>query len=283
MVRLAKSSNCIVGFSTNAALLNPERAQDFLEAGLDWIAYSVDGATPATYEKIRGGASFEKIMGNISRVRRLKEKKKSQKPKTMLFFVMMKENIHELPAMIEMAHSLGIDHVVAKNLDVILKEGDDGRRIFKNIEEGEVDSNVSRVVGEAKKKAWGLRVPLKVYELSPTEKPVCEQTPLSTLFVAWDGSISPCINLSYIQDRCFGGRWQRFPIVRFGNVAKEPLEAIWEKSEYRDFRKLLRERANEHAGNVTESLIPNLLEYRESRRWPVAPPGCGVCYYLYGV
>ena len=132
MVRQAKSAGCVAGFSTNATLLFPDRAEGFLEAGLDWIAYSIDGATPATYEKIRVGASFEKVMKNIAGVQQLKERRKSKKPKTMLFFVMMKENVHELPAMVKLAKSMGIDQIVAKNLDVILKEGDDERRIFKN-------------------------------------------------------------------------------------------------------------------------------------------------------
>ncbi len=283
MVRTVKSAGCVAGFSTNATLLFPDRAEGFLEAGLDWIAYSIDGATPATYEKIRVGASFEKVMKNIAGVQQLKERRRSKKPKTMLFFVMMKENVQELPAMVKLAKSMGIDQIVAKNLDVILKEGDDERRIFKNRGEGEVDPSVSRAVAEAKREARDLKIGLRVYELSPTEKPICEQSPLKTLFVAWDGSVSPCINLSYIQDRCYEGKWQRFPIVRFGNVATEPLDAIWKKPEYRNFRKLLQERGKDDSGSLTESLLPDLCEYRERRCSSGPPQGCGVCYYLYGI
>jgi MoaA/NifB/PqqE/SkfB family radical SAM enzyme len=117
----------------------------------------------------------------------------------------------------------------------------------------------------------------------PTERPICEQSPLETLFVAWDGSVSPCINLSYIQDRCYEGKWQRLPTVRFGNVNAEPLEAIWEKPEYTDFRKMLRQREKEGPGNLTESLLPDLSDYQERRCSSKPPQGCGVCYYLYGV
>jgi MoaA/NifB/PqqE/SkfB family radical SAM enzyme len=282
MLRMAKSSGCVVGFSTNATLLNPDRSQALVEAGLDWIAYSVDGSTPETYGRIRVGASFEKVMENIAGVQRLREKRRSEKPRTMLFFVMMKENVHELPTMVKLAKSKGIDQVVAKNLDVILKEGDDERRIFKNSGEGEVDPTVSSLVAEARKEARDLRVPLRVYDLVPAERPMCEQNPLKTLFVAWDGDVSPCITLSYIQDRGFEGKWHRFPIVRFGNAATEPLEVIWEKLEYRNFRKLLQERAKEASGNFTEFLIPE-SDFQERRCTSKPPQGCGVCYYLYGV
>jgi MoaA/NifB/PqqE/SkfB family radical SAM enzyme len=283
MVRLAKVAGCLVGFSTNATLLNHEKSEGLLEAGLDWIAFSVEGATAETYEKIRVGAFFKEVIENIAGFQRLKEKQRGGKIKTMLFFVMMKENICELPAMIEMAHSLGIDHVVAKNLDVILKAGDDDKRVFKHKGEGEVDFQVSQTVGEAKRKAEVLKLPFRIYELFPAEKSVCEQDPLHTLFVSWDGSVSPCINLSYIQDRCFGGRWQSSPIVRFGNIAREPLEAIWGKKEYRDFRGRFQERMDCYSGNLAEFLTPGLQGYKETGDWPAPPPGCEVCYYLLGV
>jgi MoaA/NifB/PqqE/SkfB family radical SAM enzyme len=196
---------------------------------------------------------------------------------------MMKENVQELPAMVKLAKSMGIDQIVAKNLDVILKEGDDERRIFKNRGEGEVDPSVSRAVAEAKREARDLKILLRVYELVPAENPICEQSPLKTLFVAWDGSVSPCINLSYIQDRCYEGKWQRFPIVRFGNVVTEPLDAIWKKPEYRNFRKLLQERGKGKSGDFTESLVPDFSDYQERRCSSKPPQGCGVCYYLYGV
>jgi MoaA/NifB/PqqE/SkfB family radical SAM enzyme len=200
----------------------------------------------------------------------------------MLFFVMMKENFHELPAMIEMAHSLGINQVVAKNLDVILKEGDDARRIFRHPEEGEINSQISQVVEEARQKAKKFKIPLRVYALSPAEKPICEQDPLDTLFVAWDGSMSPCINLSYIQNRCFGGRWHTAPVVRFGNMSSEPLEVIWEKPDYRHFRERFQKRLNLHNRNLMDFLTSD-QRYKEVRDWPPPPEGCKHCYYLYEI
>jgi MoaA/NifB/PqqE/SkfB family radical SAM enzyme len=283
MVRMAKSAGCITGFSTNATLLDAERARTLWEAGLDWIAYSVDGATPATYEKIRVGASFEKVMKNIEAVRQFKEEKGDRRPKTILIFVMMKENVHELTAMVKLAKSRGIDQVVAKNLDVILTEDDEERRIFKNQGEGAVDPYIAGAVADARKKAWDLKLPFRVYDLLPIERPICEQNPLNTMFIAWDGSVSPCISLSYIKDRCFAGRWERFPPVRFGNIGVESLEAIWEKPEYQNFRKLFWDRSKGRSGDLSRALLPDLSPYQERRCLPDPPQGCGVCYYLYGV
>ncbi len=283
MVALAKESGCLVGFSTNGTLLGEEEAYALMEAGLDWIAFSIEGATEQTYEKIRVGASFRKVMKNMRGIQGLKEKKGVEKPRTMLFFVMQEENFHELPAAVEMAHSLGIGEMVAKNLDVLMKKGDDKKKIFMHGREGEADPFIFQSVEEAKRKAGDLKMPLRVYELYPVEKPICEQDPLNTLFVAWDGSVSPCISLSYMEERWFGGKWRSVPVLRFGNLAEEPLEVIWEKLEYQNFRRKLKERVDRQARNLIDFAISDFHNYKEVENWPSAPEGCGSCYYLYGV
>ena len=63
MVRIAKDSGCRVGFSTNGVLLTPDRFDGLLDAGLDWVAFSIDAATSETYQKIRIGASFRGYAG----------------------------------------------------------------------------------------------------------------------------------------------------------------------------------------------------------------------------
>jgi MoaA/NifB/PqqE/SkfB family radical SAM enzyme len=283
MIRSAKEAGCTVGFSTNATLLGRERASAVLDAGLDWISYSVDGATPETYEKIRVGASFRQVIRNIEVVGDLSERRQDRKLRTMLFFVMMKENIHELPAMIDMAHALGIEVMVAKNLDVILKDEDEGQRVFKNSDEGPVDPHVFGLVEEAKRKAQDLKLPFKVYELAPSAQPICEQHPLKTLFIASDGSVSPCISLAYIRDRWFGGSRHFSPILRFGNIVTEPLESIWDSPEYQRFRAIFRERLSCQVQHVIAFSAADFQEPSSQQNWPEPPEGCQMCYYLYGV
>ena len=103
MISDAKRGSCKVGFSSNGVLLTAERSEKLIEAGLDWVAVSFDAATEETYSKIRVGASFDCVLENLRRLREIKIQRPDRKPYTMLFFVMMKENIHELPAAIELA------------------------------------------------------------------------------------------------------------------------------------------------------------------------------------
>ena len=70
VIRLAKSRispDGEVGLTTNATLLNDSMVGRLMETGLDFIYFSVDGASKQTYESIRIGASFEAVISNIRR------------------------------------------------------------------------------------------------------------------------------------------------------------------------------------------------------------------------
>lgn len=64
-IKYAKRNGHFTSLTTNASLLNKKTSANLLEAGLDSITFSVDGADKITYEKIRIGATFEETVGNI--------------------------------------------------------------------------------------------------------------------------------------------------------------------------------------------------------------------------
>src|SRR5512138_1190406 len=66
MVRYAKERGVRVGFNSNATLLSRRRAEELVDAGLDWLHVSLDGADAATFEAIRDGASFQTVVGNLA-------------------------------------------------------------------------------------------------------------------------------------------------------------------------------------------------------------------------
>jgi len=74
-IKYAKSKGLRVGFSSNGTLLlQNDHLGDILNSQLDWIAFSVDGATKETYEKIRIGARFEDVVDGVKTL--IQEKKK---------------------------------------------------------------------------------------------------------------------------------------------------------------------------------------------------------------
>ena len=93
-VRYAKEKGLIVGFFSNATLMNPEKAQNTLDSGVDWINFSIDGGTKESFEKIRVGANFEETFSNISHLIKLRRERNSNKPEINIHTtILSKENL----------------------------------------------------------------------------------------------------------------------------------------------------------------------------------------------
>ena len=60
---------------TNALLLTPEKFEQMMEAGLDWLTISVDGVGDE-YNKIRAPAKFDDLIEKLKKFKKIKEKKK---------------------------------------------------------------------------------------------------------------------------------------------------------------------------------------------------------------
>lgn len=282
MVRASKKAGCQVGFSSNGMHLNAEMAQTLLEAGLDWISFSVDAASPRLYESIRQGANFEQVTGNIARLSELKARLGLSAPRMMMVIVLMNgdpHNVHELPDYVRLAHRLGVEQVIAKNLDVILREDDDRRRIFKHA--GEPDQEVEQAIHLAQQAAAETGVRLRLYSLQPEEQVICEHNPLKSVFFNYEGEVSPCITLSYAEKRYFAGQEVYAPCLRFGNIRQQTFPAILEAPEYRQFRQQFEERRNWEKQMIFDVLLPGAQD--EAPQMPPAPEGCRSCYYLYGI
>ncbi|MFC1590161.1 radical SAM/SPASM domain-containing protein [Candidatus Omnitrophota bacterium] len=96
MVRYAKKSGIIeTQFNTNATLLDEERSEQLITAGLDKIIISIDGINPETYKKIRG-ADYHRVVANIKRFIEIRRSLKKKKPVVRVQMVCMEENRHEI-------------------------------------------------------------------------------------------------------------------------------------------------------------------------------------------
>ncbi len=100
-------------FNSNALLLNEAHGQALIEAGLDELRISMDGATPATYARVRGvnQKALPHILRNLAAFAALKRRLGAEQPRTSLWFTAMRENLVELPALIEIAAQAEVPEV----------------------------------------------------------------------------------------------------------------------------------------------------------------------------
>ncbi len=111
LVAQARSRGVMVAISTNAVALEPERARALLEADLDWLFVSLDGASAATHDAHRGDGSFDAATRNVAELIRQRELLGLSKPLVELKPILHRGNEHEREAMLELGRSLGVDRV----------------------------------------------------------------------------------------------------------------------------------------------------------------------------
>jgi len=96
MVEEAKKAGILdVWLHTNANMLNPEKSARLIEAGLTKINFSIDAQNEATYQILRVGGNFLRVIQNVRDFLRIKKEKQAHYLRTRVSFVEQKENLQE--------------------------------------------------------------------------------------------------------------------------------------------------------------------------------------------
>ena len=159
MIRQLKEVNIKrVNFSTNATALTEKKSYELIKSGLDEIRFSIDGFTKETFEKVRKGGKYEKILENCLRFIKIRDEIGKGKPQVQIRFVEQKANTHEVES-------------------------------WKNFWLSKVQP--TDVVAAKKMHSWGNK--LKSYErnIDKNEMKPCI-SPFSTLEVLYDGTVPLC-------------------------------------------------------------------------------------------
>ena len=120
MISYAKQKGIKLVSSTNGHLFKKiEQADKLIVSGIDSIIFAVDGISQKTYEPYRQGGNLESVLQGIRTVVTRKRELKSKTPLVNLRFIVMKHNEHEIPALKELAKSLGVDALTLKTLNPV--------------------------------------------------------------------------------------------------------------------------------------------------------------------
>jgi len=113
LIRYAKSKGILeVQINTNGIPYTEERIENIIDAGLDRVIFSMDGTNKETYEHIRVGASFEKLMRNIKRFHEIRTRKGQAKPFIRIQMVRMQGNSEQVEELQEMWKGIADDIAV---------------------------------------------------------------------------------------------------------------------------------------------------------------------------
>ena len=116
MVGAAKERGLRAEVTTNALLLDDEKAAGLLEAGLDQLVVSIDGASAEAFGRVRSGASLARVVENVRRLHDHRGPNYSSAVRIGVEFVAMRSNIGELPGLRRLAAQLGATFIIVSNV-----------------------------------------------------------------------------------------------------------------------------------------------------------------------
>ena len=220
-LKLLKSRGLYVTLNDNFTMMTEEAARRVVELGVDQIFLSLDGATKQTYEQIRVGANFEKVVGNARRLVEIKKQLGKKRPEVKINTVVSASNYREIPAIIDLSHDLGIGMVQFVN--VMIFENTAG--LDTSAIQGEVQAKFRETLTRARRR--GILVKIELFDKRAVE--TCN-FPWKRNFVSYDGYVHPCCYTTQTGDRA--AQNQR----SFGNLVTSPFERIWNSTNYSSFR-----------------------------------------------
>jgi MoaA/NifB/PqqE/SkfB family radical SAM enzyme len=271
-----------VGFVTSGKGLDRRYAEALVDAGLDFIGFSVAGATAAVHGAIRVRSDLDGVVEAAQHIAAVKRDRGLNGPRVHVVCLMVKDNVHELPRLPELARRMGASELVLTNLVDVSDAWQDGQRVFRC--DGE--EPFPELLAETGRRAREAGVALRRPALTPQATAVCEEDPLRNVFVSVEGDVTPCVYLcppvTEVFPRRFCGAVHQVERLRFGNLFREPFEAVWSSPAYVAFRERFARRAASRRplALVDRGSSPDSVEEPEL---PEPPDPCRTCHKLLGL
>lgn len=205
MVSTANAAGIFTSTSTNAHYLNEETAYQTVISGLDRIIISIDGTSQEIYEQYRVGGQLQKVIEGTKHILHWRKKLKKNHPVVVFQFLVVKPNEHQIPEVVKLAKSLGVDEVKFKSAQLYSFENGNplipDNAAFSRYEK--TDQGTYIIKNKLLNHCWRM---------------------WNSCVITWDGSIVPC---------CF----DKDAHHKIGNVISHPFKEVWYGEKYNAFRK----------------------------------------------
>lgn len=219
MANYAHKNHLYTSISTNATLLDKEKAKEIFQSGLDEIIVCLDGVKKESYEAFRVGANFETVMENIKYFCSQKQALRRQKPFIEMQFVLHRFNQNEVPAVQKLAQELKVDRLHIKTFAL-------GEYAYSPGEIAELSAKYFPDSGDALAKR---RYEKQGDKLVVKEPPQFCSMVKSLAFILVDGRLSMC---------CYDLQGEYI----WGNMLNQKLKSVWFNKELAEKRKIAIER-----------------------------------------
>jgi MoaA/NifB/PqqE/SkfB family radical SAM enzyme len=211
MVVHMKSLGTSVELITNGTLLTKDMSHQLIEAGLDGLWVSLDGARPESYADVRLGAALPEVISNLAAFRDacpLNDYffRYPTKPKIGIVFVAMKRNISDLPSVVQLGNRLGAMQFLITNVlpytaemrDEILYTRSINDIVFTpstfrlELPKIDVDNLTREALCRIMRGGQSVWLAGRSFEEATDRCPFIEK---GVTAISWEGNLSPCLPL----------------------------------------------------------------------------------------
>jgi len=199
---------------------------------------SLDSSTPETYLKVRGIPAFKRVVENLGEMVRTRRSLNSQLPRISIWMTGLRQNLHELPEVIDLAGRLGVDEVYLQRL-VFWGEGlaTSDQSIFST-----AWTTAEEIIAEAERRANRNGVAFRGADARPPRATLLERSPetepwracsrpLRLAYITAQGTALPCCIAPFTD--------APFESIRLGNYLEDGVAAVWRGAAYERFRQQL--------------------------------------------
>jgi MoaA/NifB/PqqE/SkfB family radical SAM enzyme len=228
MLKYAKSKDVYVELYDTFFFIDRKNAEELINLKVDKIFASIDAATKETYEKIRVGSNFERVINNVKNFFQLEKEKGAYYPKIAFHYIVNKMNFQEMSQYVELAHSLAQGENVSIQFTRMLHEFKELKDLFI-----EVPEEIIQAI-EGKAKEFGIRLTWNA-DIPQVKPPISRCIEWTMPFIFVTGHVIPCCSGNEAGHRDFQKE------TALGNVFKQSFKEIWRGEKYKTLRSMLRQ------------------------------------------
>jgi MoaA/NifB/PqqE/SkfB family radical SAM enzyme len=292
LIARAKSLGVRAEMTTNGTRLDDDFLRGLFESRLDTLWVSLDGTKEASYEDVRAGASFGRIVESLQRLQAMNAKS-GHRIRVGIAFVLMRRNIRDLETMDDLARSVGANVVMVSHVLPYRPEMEKEmlcrltlsldtfaavpEKTLIHLPRMDVNALTSETIlhllqGFENLTLMGNKIAADTHR--------CRFIFDRCAFIRWDGKVAPCMGLLHAHTTYLYGYERRIAPHLLGDVREKPLPAIWRSASYREFREKVK------AFDFSPCHLCggcDLLKDNQADCFGNGFPACGGCLWAQGV
>jgi len=208
----------------NFYYITEDVAEKLLDIGLEKTIISIEAATKETYEAIRVGSNFERVINNIRTFIEMKKRRNLYFPEVVFHFIINKANYQEIIPYMDMVKSLGGENIFFTNM---LHRYPQVQHLY--LQTHEFPEHLKRQIFEKARRdelniSWN-------WDTAHKKKPMSGCTLWYQPFVYVTGHVVPCCAMNEGNMRDFQKQ------NSLGNVFEGGFRNVWYSDRFRSFRK----------------------------------------------